>query len=315
MAKKNESSNSNQETLELDPDDVTNPDEEKEEEESQEEKDSDESDPNAEEEDSEDKEESDDEGEYEIVLEGDEGLSDKELKTQKFHARMNERKAETLKAKESEAKANAELDAKDRELQLVKQLLEQKGQGVKSGPPNPDDYDGGSYDPKYIQDINTFHANQAAFDANKRILQARAEDDQKKKVEDKKKQVEKSYESHYQRATDLDKKLKNKDYDATEKAALDILDEAKADFIVEVFDQHSELIFYKLGKDPAKAKYFNELLDRNPGKAIRELAIFESKIKRVKRKKNNTPEPEKNAKGGYIKSKKGERGPPGAKYK
>jgi len=314
MAKKNESSNSNQETLELDPDDVTNPDEENEEEESQETMDSETEDPGEEEEDSEDSEDSGDEGEYEIVLEGDEGLSDKELKTQKFHNRMNERNAETLKAKESEAKANAELEAKNKELDLYKNLLEQKGQGVKSGPPNPDNYDGGSYDPAYIKDINTFHANQAAIDANKRILQARAEDDHRKKIEDKKKEIEKSYESHYQRATDLDKKLKKKDYDETEKVAFDILGEAKADFIVETFD-NSELIFYKFGKDKAKAKYFSDLLDRSPGRALKELGVFESKIKKVKRKINKTPDPESKSKGGYIKSKKGQRGPPGAKYK
>ena len=316
MAKKNESSNSNQETLELDPDDVTNPDEENEEEESQEEMDSETEDPGEEEEDSEDSEDSGDEGEYEIVLEGDEGLSDKELKTTKFHNRMNEKKAETLKAKESEAKANVELEAKNKELELYKQLLEQKGQGVKSGPPNPDDpiYDGGSYDPKYIQDLTAFHANQATLRANESLLRTRVDDENKKKIEDKKKEIEKSYESHYQRATDLDKKLKKKDYDETEKVALDILGEAKADFIVETFD-NSELIFYKFGKDKAKAKYFSDLLDRSPGRALKELGVFESKIKKVKRKINKSPDPESRSKGGYIKSKKGQRGPPGAKYK
>lgn len=311
-----EASNSNQGTIEADPDDVANPDEQNEEEEGQEDElDSNDSEAGEDEEDSHDQEDSDDEGEYEIVLEGDEGLSDKEQKTQKFHNRMNERKAETLKAQESEAKVSAELEAKDRELALYKQMLEkQTGGGVPQGPPNPDNYDGGSYDPKYIQDINTFHANKAAVDANQRILQARLEDEQKKKVEDKKKEVEKAYESHYQRATDLDKKLKKKDYDETEKVSLDILGEAKSDFIVETFD-NSELIFYKFGKDKAKAKYFSDLLDRYPAKAIKELAIFESRIKKVKRKINKTPEPESKSKGGYIKSKKGERGPPGAKYK
>lgn len=316
MAKKNDSSNSNQETIELDPDDVTNPDEDNEDEESQEEQDSESPDPDAEDEDSEGQEDSDDEGEYEIVLEGDDELSDKEQKTQKFHTRMNERKAETLKAKESEAKVNAELEAKNEENNLLRQLLEQKGHGVKSGPPNPDDpaYEGGTYDPKYIQDLTAYHAGQATLQANETLLRVRAEDEQKKKIEEKKKEVDKSYENHYQRATDLDSKLKKKDYDEMEKIALDILGEAKADFIVSVFDQHSELIFYKFGKGTTKAKYFSDLLDRDPGKAIRELTIFESKIKKVKRKVNKTPDPESRSKGGFIKGKKGERGPKGAKY-
>ena len=171
MSQKEETSNSNQETIELDPDDVTNPEGENEEE-GTEEQDPDESESQEDVEDSEGKEDSDDEGEYEIVLEGDDGLSEKELKTQKFHNRMNERKAETLKAKESEAKVSAELETKNRELDLMRQLLDKQGSGVPQGPPNPDNYDGGSYDPRYIEDINTYHAQKAALDANKRILQA-----------------------------------------------------------------------------------------------------------------------------------------------
>lgn len=315
MSKKTVKPELNQQTMELDPDDVTNPDEENEDEESNEEEmDAEDSDSGEEEEDSGKEEDSDDEGEYEIVLEDDAGLSDKERKTQKFHNRMNERKAEASKAKESEAKANAELDAKNKELELYKQLLDgRKGNDVKQGPPNPDSYDGGAYDPAYIEDINTFHANQAAIQATNKIMGARAQDEQKRKVDAKKLEVEKYYESHYQRATDLDKKLKAKDYDEMEKVTLGIFSEAKADFIVETFD-NSELIFYKLGKDPAKANYFSNLLDSAPGRALKELGVFESKIKRVKRKINKTPDPEKKTPGGYIKSKKGERGPPRAKY-
>jgi hypothetical protein len=315
MAKKNESSNSQDGVIELDPKDVNNPEGENEEEEILEDEDSENLDPGAEDEDSEDQEDSDGEGEYEIVLEGDDGLSDKELKTQKFHNRMNERKTETLKAKESEDKANAELISKNEENKLLRQLLEEKGHGVKSGPPNPDDpqYEGGTYDPKYIEDLNAFHANQATRNATENLLRARAEDEHKKKIEDKKKEVEKSYENHYQRATDLDKKLKKKDYDEMEKVALDILGEAKADFLVDTFD-HSEMIFYKFGKDPKKAKYFSDLLERSPGRALKELGVYESKIKQVKRKINKAADPESKSKPGYIKSKKGERGPKGAKY-
>lgn len=315
MSKKTEGkeSQSNQGTIDLDPKDVKNPDEENDEELSQEDnEDNDESDPNAEEDDS-DEEDSDDEGEYEIVLEGDSGLSDKEIKTQKFHDRMNERNAETLKAKESEAKVNAELEAKNRENDLLKQLLDKQGKGVPTGPPIPDNYDQGAYDPKYIEDINVFHANQATLQATRKIMEARTHDEQKKKDDDKKRITEGYYEKHYQRATDLDTKLKKKDYDETEKIALNVFGDAKADFIVETFD-NSELIFYKLGKDPAKAKYFSNLLDISPGRALKEMGVFESKIKKVKRKINRTPDPESSARGGFKKSNKGKRGPPGVKY-
>ena len=144
-------------------------------------------------------------------------------------------------------------------------------------------------------------------------MEARTQDEQKKKEDDKKQETERCYEKHYQRATDLDKKLKNKDYDQTEKEALNIFGDAKADFIVETFD-NSELIFYKLGKDKAKAKYFSNLLDVSPGRALKEMGVFESKIKKVKRKINKTPDPEKRTQGGFIKSKKGDRGPKGAKF-
>ena len=64
--------------------------------------------------------------------------------------------------------------------------------------------------------------------------------------------------------------------------------------------RNSELIFYKFGKDPTKAQYFSNLLDSSPGRALKEMGVFESKIKKVKRKKNNTPDPEKKTPGGYI---------------
>jgi hypothetical protein len=316
MSKKNEGneSNSSQETIEMDPNDVENPDEENDEELSPEDnEDNDDSDPNAEEDDS-DEEDSDDEGEYEIVLEGDSGLSDKELKTQKFHDRMNERNKQTSMAKESEGKANAELDAKNKENLLLRQLLDkQQGNDAPSGPPNPDNYDGGAFDNKYIADITAFHANQANINATKNIMVAREQDEQRKKVDEKKRVTEKFYESHYQRATDLDKKLKKKDYDEKEKVALKVFGDAKSDFIVETFD-NSEMIFYKLGQDEAKARYFSNLLDTSPGRALKEMGVFESKIKKVKRKINKTPDPETNARGGFKKSNKGKRGPQDATF-
>lgn len=249
-------------------------------------------------------EDSDDGGEFEVVLEDDADLSDKQIKTQKYHDRMNERKAEAEKAKESEADAARQLGDIQKENAYLKQLLQQSQQGIANSPPDPENrekYPDGTYDSKYIADLNEYHANRATLKAQETLLKVRQQEEKQRKADERKRDIERAYEKHYQRATELDKKLKKKNYDEMEKVTMKILGDDLADFITENFD-HSELIFYKLGTDSDKARYFKDLMERKPGRGVKELAVFESKIKKVRRKPNKAPDPESRKHGGYKKT-------------
>ena len=227
--------------------------------------------------------------EVDIILEGDETQPQSDdVPKRSFLKRINKLNGKVDKAKgeaEAERKRAADLEEENRILRMT--LDSQSGSREEpTKQPDPNDFDGGAYDPEYIQKSTAYAQEQAIAAARTELAES-----QKKAQEDQRKaqfqeQLRAGQKEHFLRAS----KLKVPDYEEVEDKAIEILGIENANQIM-LSVPKSEVLLYYLGKNPDKAEYFADAIQKNAVKALVEIGGLIDKIK-VKPKNEPPPEPD-----------------------
>lgn len=168
--------------------------------------------------------------------------------------------------------------------------------------PNPDDFDGGVYDPAYLAAANKYNQAFISAEIQKGIAAATQQTTVTQTNTVKAHDLEKAQLAHIERAT----KLGVKDYEETEDKALEIFGHEKANHLIQNME-NSELALYYLGKHPDIAQKYADMLDTKAIKALLELGGIVAGIKVKKSSKSkNLPDPDDELEGGVrLKTVKG----------
>lgn len=225
----------------------------------------------------------------EIVLEGEEGSQpDKQSGIRK---RINKLNAKVDVANSATSDAEQRLTVVEEQNKLLRMAADQRKEAeAPNTPPDPDDFNDGVKDPKYVQAFNAY--NQPLIDAA--VERKTSHLSQQQQSDSANSNLVKMQEKHYERADDLG----IKDFDEVEGKAIGILGkEITNQLIANSPDSH--LILYHLGKNPGKADHFSQLVKTDPLKAILQLGALGAKLSvKPKAKTEPTPDPDEELQGG-----------------
>jgi len=225
--------------------------------------------------------------EVEVVLEGADGSQpDKQHGIRK---RVNKLNRKAAKAEDKASDAENRLEIEQQKNKLLTLALEQKTPAELPPPPDPNDYDDGVRDPKYVNALREF--NQPAIAAEVQRQTANIAPPQVDTVD---RGLERKQTKHYERAGELGAK----DFEETEDKAIEILGNDTVNQVINNFEK-SELLLYYLGKNPGKAESIAELIKTNPIMGVAELGRMEARLS-AKPKSNSepTPDPDEELQGG-----------------
>ena len=243
---------------------------------------------------SEDGSPSEDEGsetpqQFDVVRQGAEGSQPKVKNNAWIPKRINKIGAQRDTARDEADQSQADLAIEKEKNKLLQLALDQKNEAETIKPPNPDDFDEGVHDPKFIRDQNTYNQNFIASEVQKATANIQRNDEPAPNTELLSKQTK-----HYETAQDLGAD----DYAEVEDKALDILGNEIVNFIIQSSDS-SPVILYYLGKNPDEAENIAELVKTNLGKAALQIGRLEVELKvRPKGKTEPTPDPDDEIEGG-----------------
>lgn len=242
-------------------------------------------------------------GEIEIVREG-KGSQPRGKKTRTFTDRINRlnRQKADERARADLADANAELLAE--QLKVTKAELEQvKNHKTALAKPNPDDFEEGAYDPKFIEAQEKYTEtliNNTVKQEVSRISQSTGQDHQIQNLKEK-------AHKHYKRAEELGAK----DFAEVEDKAIENLGEKLVNDIIETFPDSEKIIYY-YGVNSEDAKALKELVLENPVLGVSEIGALRKDLK-VRPKSKTAPSPDEELEGSKS-SPAGKRGPKGATF-
>jgi len=225
--------------------------------------------------------------EVEVVLDGESGSQpDAQHGIRK---RINKLNTKVAKAEGTASEAEQALAVEREKTKILQLALQQKTPAETPTPPDPNDFDDGVRDAKYVQALNEF--NQPAIAAE---VQRQTANLAPTPVETVNRELEQKQTKHYERASVLGAK----DFEETEDAAIAILGNDFANQVIDNFKK-SELILYYLGKNPAKAEELARLIKERPVMAVAELGRMEARLS-AKPKSNSepTPDPDEELQGG-----------------
>lgn len=192
--------------------------------------------------------------------------------------KLNKQKAE---AQDETAQTADALAVSEQKVKLLTLALEQKAPAETPTPPDPNDFDDGVRDPKYVKALNDFNQPLIAAEvhrqtANLAPVQTETTDPN----------LERKQTKHYERAD----KLGAKDFDETEGAAIAILGNNTVNHLIRSSDK-SELILYYLGKNPGQAEEIAELVKADPVTAMLRIGRLEAELS-TKPRANSEPAPD-----------------------
>lgn len=229
-------------------------------------------------------------------------------KTKSFTNRINRLNQKTAAEKERADTATSELEAERERNRLLQLALEQsKPANQTPTQPNPDDFEGGAFDPKFVEQQREFNAFQVEQMVNEKINQLKQVSEQQSAKNVTSANLEKKALKHYQRADEL----KASDFGETEDKAIEVLGGEIVNDIIANFPD-SELIVYYLGKNPGEAKEIKRAIEENPVLGVSELGALRKDLK-VRPKSKITPDPDEELVGAGV-GPPGKRGPKGAKF-
>lgn len=199
--------------------------------------------------------------------------------------------------------SSKELDHIQEENRLLKLALEQKR---KDGPPKPDDFAEGEYDPAYLQARKDYDSAQRDAEVARQVDERLQQERNARQQQEQSAQLEGRQREHYKRAAEL----KVKDYEATEDVAIEALGQDYVNQLIANFDDSHTLLYF-LGKNPGEASRLASLIKTNPIRGVAEIGRLQAQI-RVKPKSSRAPAPEAELEGSERATAR--RGPKGATY-
>lgn len=255
----------------------------------------------------------------EVVLESSGETSEKEPR-KNFGKRIQKMNEKIEVAEQGEQKANDELKkekARNAELQdqvRIQNLALTKKDGVTDphGPPDPEKFDGGEFDPEYRKQLNAYQdaRQDARMDErfNKKVeeVEGTARVRQVQNATDH--ALEQKQEVHYERAAGMGAT----DYYDTEDKVISVLGKPAVNTIIKSIPNAHTILYY-LGKNPSKAEEIADSLKSDPVTGINDIAVLGTKLKLNKITKH-VRDPDKELEGGNPASPKKLRGPAGATY-
>lgn len=237
----------------------------------------------------------DDDGEVDIVREGD--TQPQQSGTPRgFLKRINKLNGKVEVAKQETAEEREKRLFLEDENRVLKVALEQAKAAGKSPEaltmPNPDDFDGGTYDPDYIKAFEEYTDKKIQAKVNEGVQKATQQTTVTATQQEAAQALEKAQTDHYNRAA----KLKVKDYEATEDKAIEIFGMDHTNHLIANLD-NSEVALYYFGKNPEVAQKYSDMLHKKPIKALIEIGGLLKEIK-VKPKSEPAPDPDEELEGG-----------------
>lgn len=228
---------------------------------------------------------------FDVVLDGDAGAQQKTVPLPTFYKRMRKLNQKTETAVAGQTQAEAALVHEKNKNAVLEMALEQEKSRVTSQMPNPNDFDDGANDAKYVHALNEH--NQAAIQAGieKAIATQPAP---AAPVVGQDPDIERLQSAHYTKAA----KLGIEDFGEVEDVALDIMGQESVNWII-ANTENSELLLYYLGKNPDQAHEIADLARRNSGKAVLKLGRLDGRVKtRPKANANPASDPDDELPGG-----------------
>jgi len=225
--------------------------------------------------------------EVEVVLDGDDGSQpDKQHGIRK---RINKLNKKVAQAEGTTADAEQELATEREKNKLLRLALDQKAPVEAATPPDPEDFDEGVRDPKYIRALTDYNQPMIAAEVQKQTAGLTPA-----QVDTVDPGLERKQTHHYERASDLGAK----DFEETEDKAIEILGNDTVNQVINNFKK-SELLLYYLGKNPGKAEEIAQLIKTNPIMGVAELGRMEARLSaKPKSITEPTPDPDEELQGG-----------------
>lgn len=198
-----------------------------------------------------------------------------------------------LTGQKKEAEAEAEKARKQQEelQEEIKRLKQSLDSGSEKGPPDPNNFDGGVYDPEYVKALNSYNDKVIEERISQRLQESQQKSYQEQTQHVQSQEMEKALMDHYKRATDLGAK----DYAEVEDKAMEVLGEENFKHLASNIDD-SEVIMYYFGKNPEVAEQYSEMLRTKPIKALAEIGRLLAQIKK-KPKSEPLPDPDEELEG------------------
>lgn len=245
----------------------------------------------------------DDVQEFQVVLpEADGSQPDQKLINRIVSAKVNKLNRRNDRTVEAASQAEEDNKILRERVKLLQLNVDQLNKPAAPVVPDPNDFDDGVSDPKYIGANNEYLLGQVSTMVEKQPPPPPAP------VHDH--TLERRQIQHYEAA----EKLGAKDYDEVEARAIEALGKTNSLEIIKCSDYSPE-IFYHLGQNLDKAEYFNDLIKTNPVKGIMDIGVLGAKLKVLRPKANLNPAPDPDTElSGAAPPRKGERGPQGATY-
>ncbi len=228
--------------------------------------------------------------EVEIVRAGDDGSQPKD-KTAGIRKRVNKLNAKVRAAEDTSSQAVAELATLREQNKVLQLFVEQTKAAESTKPPDPNDFDDGVHDPKYVEAHQKHTQEVIAAEVQK---QAAAFAPVQTDTSSVSRELERRQTRHYEQAD----KLGAVDYQETEDKAVAILGNETVNQLISKMDS-SPLILYFLGKNPDEAEEIKALIDTDPVKAVLKLGELGAGLKvQPKAKSDPTPDPDDELRGG-----------------
>lgn len=225
-----------------------------------------------------------------------------EKRLKRYSERLNRVKGDLTK--EQEEKRNLE-----ERLKLMELALQQKDTKPK-GPPDPESYDGGAYDPQYAKDLAAYQQGFIQNEVQRRTSEISQQAQEQAARDRAEQEIQQRIKNHWQHA----QTLKAKDYEQAEEAAIEILGDTVFNDAVRYLDpEETSMLFYHLGKNPNKARDLAAKIATNPVKATVEMGRVLERLKNPAKSSNPLPQPDDELEGGGGNPRQ-RRGPKGAKY-
>lgn len=172
---------------------------------------------------------------------------------------------------------------------LLQIALDQKNETEAIKKPDPNDFDEGTLDPKFIEADSAFTQSYIDSQVEKRVAQLPAPQAEATNTD-----LLKVQTKHYDEA----EKFGAKDYGETEDVVIESIGNNAVNAIIQVSD-NPHVILYFLGKNPDELESFKDLLVTNPGKAVSQIGRLDVELKvQPKGKSQHAPDPDEELEGG-----------------
>ncbi len=247
-----------------------------------------------------------DDQDHEVVHEGRDSQPGKK-KRKTWQDRVNRVNLKVDAAQQARDEATRQLQDSQDEVTRLKSQIEVNAQQMAPKKPDPDDFDEGAYDPKYIEQKDAYDDHIIDIKVEKRMAKLTETNSTATNQMQTTQRVETKRREHYQRADEL----KASDFGDIEDKAIEVMGQSVVDDIIENIPKSERLVYF-LGKNPEEAARIAADMKTNPALAVFNLGKLSSKLT-VRPKSRSAPNPDDPLPGSGV-PRKQKRGPRGATY-